>query len=58
MVDQVITYEEAKENLNEYNLSELLIEAERFGLNNISSLTKEQIIEKLLKESKDMELVQ
>ena len=48
-----ITYDEAKENLNEYNLKELQLEAERFGLSN-SKLNKEQLIEKLLKISIEM----
>lgn len=45
-----VEYDEAKENLNEYNLKELQLEAERFGLSHLK-LNKEQLIEKILEES-------
>ena len=45
-----VNYSEAKENLNEYNLKELQLEAERFGVSNLK-LNKEQLIEKILEVS-------
>ena len=48
-----INYDEAKENLNEYNLKELQLEAERFGLG-YCKLNKEQLIEIILAESFEM----
>lgn len=45
-----VNYSEAKENLNECNLKELQLEAERFGLSNLK-LNKEQLIEKILEKS-------
>ena len=48
---------EAKENLNEYNLKELQLEAKRFGVNNFEKLNKEQIVKKILERSTEMGLI-
>lgn len=50
MENQNVNYSEAKENLNECNLKELQLEAERFGLSTLK-LNKDQLIEKIIQES-------
>lgn len=54
MENNSIRYDEAKENLNEYNIKELKLEAERFGVRNFEKLNKEQLIEKILEISIEM----
>ena len=47
--------EESRNNLKHYNLYELQIEAKRFDIDNIESMTKEELIEEILKVSLTIE---